>query len=178
MSWLTVATSSHFKQIRYAMKLAKQATPEVITEPDEKTRLLRARLILEEAIETIRDGLGVSMTVGEHDLNMFAVKFDADREVNMTEIIDGCGDLSVVTIGTLVAVGMPDMPLLQLIDENNLQKLENAIIDDDGKYQKPPGHKPPDVAGLIDYIKNEERGYRLTVNANTLAEYRARKEQA
>ncbi|RME85522.1 MAG: hypothetical protein D6785_04320, partial [Planctomycetota bacterium] len=45
--------SPHQKRVEEFMRLAGQEIPEVPTLPDEKTRLLRSKLILEEALETI-----------------------------------------------------------------------------------------------------------------------------
>ena len=68
----------------------------------------------------------------------------------MVETIDGCCDLAVVTTGTLSACGVPDLPFQQAVDQNNLEKFgPGNTIRDDGKLIKPPGHKPPDIAGIL-----------------------------
>ena len=46
--------SEHQQRVDEFMRLAKQNLPAVPTEPSEEVRLLRAKLIFEEAVETIR----------------------------------------------------------------------------------------------------------------------------
>lgn len=53
--------SEHQQRIDEFMVKAGQMVPFARTQPDEATRILRAKLILEEAFETIIKGLGVAM---------------------------------------------------------------------------------------------------------------------
>lgn len=143
----------HYQRIEKFMKLAGQEVPEnnQPTELDEATRLLRARLIMEEAMETVA-ALGVMLdTDFDSDLIFEKLQFSISGEFNLVEVVDGCADISVVTIGTLVACGIPDKVLLQLVDENNLAKFgPGGYRDENGKWVKPPGHKPPDIKQLIE----------------------------
>lgn len=131
---------------------------------DEETRVLRARLILEECLETIWDGLRVNMTLRwsgtapdtgkptgcAHHVKFEAIEFEAYGDgADLVELADGCADVSVVTIGTLSAFGIRDGALLREVDENNLAKIQGGHRDEHGKFIKPEGHKPPDVAGLL-----------------------------
>jgi predicted HAD superfamily Cof-like phosphohydrolase len=135
--------------------------------PDAKTRALRAKLIFEEAMETI-NALGVEISFpnynagvgillneikGEGKAEVIEHEFNtvlADDEVSLEEIADGCADVSVVTMGTLVACGIPDDDLLQLIDTTNLDKFgPGHTIREDGKLMKPPTWQPPNIAGLL-----------------------------
>ena len=124
---------------------------------DERTRLLRAKLILEEAIETIRamgvevrlrsaDGQAGVVTVDPHEL-AFAISDEADLE----GVVDGCADISVVTIGTLIAFGVDDEPILEEVDRANLRKFGPGSYErDDGKWIKPPDWTPPDILGVLE----------------------------
>lgn len=113
-------------------------------------RLLRAKLVFEEACELIR-GLGIQVSVGglnvinqDHSFN------EASWEPSLKEIADGCFDLRVVTTGTLSAFGMADEDGQLMVDRNNLDKFkEGHTIRSDGKLIKPPGHKPPDIEGWL-----------------------------
>jgi predicted HAD superfamily Cof-like phosphohydrolase len=137
--------SEHQRRVDDFMRLAKQGVPDRPTEPTEAVRLLRAKLIFEEAMETIEKGLGVCCRVID-DVADFTIAGPFD----LLETIDGCCDLSVVTVGTLTAVGIPDEPFLKLTDENNLAKFgPGHTIRADGKLIKPPGHRPPDIAGKL-----------------------------
>ncbi len=138
----------HYDRIVEFMKLAKQdvpAGPPFI--PAEKVRLLRAVLINEEAKETIR-GLGCYVVPGTGE-----VALSLTEEPDLTEIVDGCADISVVTMGTLIACGVPDVALLEMVDANNLAKFgPGSLIREDGKLIKPAGHTPPDIAGFLEEL--------------------------
>jgi predicted HAD superfamily Cof-like phosphohydrolase len=134
------------------MQLAGQETPGTPTIPDDDTRLLRARLILEEALETVR-ALGVTV----QDRKTGGVFTDDDLEfevtgsVDLEGVVDGCADISVVTIGTLVAFGVDDEPILEEVDEANLRKFgPGSFAREDGKWMKPPDWVPPDIIGVIE----------------------------
>lgn len=162
--------TSHQLRIEGFMRKAKQGLPEFPTEPDSSTRILRAKLILEESLETIWKGLGVkvyrqldeheSIEIKEEGLQ-FAVS--SDLGFDLIETIDGCMDISVVTTGTLSACGVPDQPFLELVDKNNLAKFgPGHSYREDGKLIKPPGHKPPDIQGLLESL------YQPLVEAGTM----------
>lgn len=109
---------------------ASQDIPDRPMVPDDKTRILRARLIFEEVLETIQ-ALGVDVYT-EHDrthvmdhISDFDLVISDDREPDLEGIVDGCGDISVVTIGTLSALGVADDSILMEIDENNLRKFKH-----------------------------------------------------
>jgi predicted HAD superfamily Cof-like phosphohydrolase len=135
------------------MQKAGQDTPSSVVIPDEETRILRAKLILEEALETLT-ALGVTATVTDSDGKLgrstklsFAVTGEADLE----EIVDGCADISVVTIGTLVAFGVDDESILEEVDKANLRKFaEGSYRREDGKWMKPPGWTKPDILGVVE----------------------------
>jgi predicted HAD superfamily Cof-like phosphohydrolase len=146
--------TDHYKSVEKFMQLAGQDTPTKPTVLDEETRILRAKLIMEEALETVK-ALGVDADLfGAYSL------VDCEEEINytisgnydfdMVEVADGCADISVVTIGTLIACGLPDGELLDMVDQNNLDKFgEGHYIREDGKLVKPPNHQPPDIKGWI-----------------------------
>jgi len=147
----------HYIRVRAFMQKVGQATPALPVAPDEKTRLLRAKLILEEAIETIRAmGVGVRLrdtggreglvTVDPHELSFYI-----NGEVDLEEVVDGCADISVVTIGTLIAFGVDDEPVLEEVDQANLRKFGPGSYErDDGKWIKPPDWTPPDILGVLE----------------------------
>ncbi len=150
----TVYQSKHYQQVRKFMKgISSQGVPDRPGIPDEKTRLLRARLILEEALELIGEGLGVEVTVSDREMLCLGnLTFDCEGPGDLVEIADGCADVSVVTTGTLIACGIPDRPLLKMVDRNNLEKLKNGTISLEGKLIKPPGHQPPNIAALLSLL--------------------------
>jgi predicted HAD superfamily Cof-like phosphohydrolase len=143
-------STPHQRRVIEFMLRARQHCPIVPMMPDEQTRLLRARLIMEEALETIT-ALGFSVTVKPEQpegnvVEMPFLDFHYDQVADLVGIADGCADISVVTIGTLAACGIADSTLLEAIDRNNLEKFsEGHSWNEHGKLIKPPGHKPPDI---------------------------------
>jgi predicted HAD superfamily Cof-like phosphohydrolase len=121
-----------------------QAVPDKPVMISESGRRLRANLILEEALETIR-GLGFNViSTGPH-ANQIGIELSND-EPDLVEIVDGCLDLRVVTTGTLSAFGVPDVYGQELVDLNNLGKLgPGCEMRTDGKLIKPKDHKPPPI---------------------------------
>lgn len=145
--------SEHQQRIEQFMKLANQQVPDKPIVPSAEVRLLRAKLIFEEALETIC-ALGFNVKLrGEYVFIGFVDFHTIDRDLTLAEIADGCCDLSVVSIGTLSACGIPDGPVLREVDSNNLAKFgPGSSIREDGKLIKPPTHKPPSLDIIIEAL--------------------------
>ena len=145
-------SSPHQFRVNSFMKLAGQEVPSIPQTPSEKVRELRARLILEEALETIA-GLGVSILYYGVEVSWDKkghFQFIADKTFDMVESVDGCADLSVVTIGTFSALGCLDNPFLKAVDLNNLKKFgPGSYRDASGKWIKPPDHRPPPIREIL-----------------------------
>ena len=151
--------SEHQQRVDELMRKAGQDLPEKPMVPDEKVRWLRAKLILEEAFETIT-ALGFKLRNAERDepqrnmivggVNLFFLPV----EPNLVEIVDGCADTIAVTTGTLSACGVPDVPVMLEVDNNNLAKFgPGGYRREDGKWCKPPNHTPPRIQELLDGMK-------------------------
>jgi len=121
----------HLSRIIAFMEKAKQEVPDKPCIPSGDVRVLRAKLILEEALETVR-GLGVhvmgidrstkaEVLVSATD-NQLKFYDRGEDQVDIEEVADGCADVSVVTMGTLIAFGIDDEPILEAVDEANLSK--------------------------------------------------------
>ncbi len=149
--------SPSMHQIESFMRLAGQEVPDNPTIPSDEVRLLRARLILEEALETINRGLGVDVLMyvegfGDEAIPDFKdLGFKISRPADIVELVDGCCDVEVVTKGTLVAFGVRDYVPQALVNENNLEKFGPGGYrhPDTGKWIKPKDHKPPDLAQAL-----------------------------
>lgn len=142
--------SVHQLRVDEFMRGARQGVPDKPVIPSKAERQLRARLILEECLETIKD-LGFeasqegleSITVLDIDLISFEEHSDG---CDIVGVLDGCCDIKVVTTGTLTAFGIADEEPQRLVDESNLAKLRPGhTIRDDGKLIKPPDWTPPDL---------------------------------
>lgn len=148
-------TSDHYKRVLSFMRLAGQTVRDTPTLPTMEERKLRARLILEEALETI-GALGLAPCIQVDDgrsvyLDEKEITFDQDDGgLDLAEIADGCADIMVVTTGTLIACGIHDLSLQKCVDENNLEKFgPGGYRREDGKWVKPLTHKPPDIARVL-----------------------------
>lgn len=141
----------HQLRIEEFMRLAGQDVPKSPTIPSEDVRLLRAKLILEEAIETI-GALGFQLSEKELQIIPYG-------ECNILEVMDGCADISVVTIGTLSAFGVSDYGVLTEVDNANLRKFEpGSYKREDGKWVKPPNWTGPDIQGILEQQSRASTG--------------------
>ena len=144
----------HFTRVRTFMQKAGQDTPARPVIPDEATRILRAKLILEEALETV-EALGVQVALTDADgkpiIDRKALAFSAPNDVDLEGVVDGCADISVVTVGTFIAFGVDDEPILEEVDAANLRKFApGSYRREDGKWMKPPGWTAPDIMGTVE----------------------------
>lgn len=143
--------SDHQRSVEQFMEKAGQDVPRQPIIPSTSTRFLRACLILEEALETIK-ALGFEVQVG---LDTASVR-PSGEPPNIVEIVDGCCDIAVVTTGTLSAFGVSDLAPQRLVNESNLKKFgPGGHKRDDGKWIKPSDWKPPALD--LELIK---QGYR------------------
>lgn len=149
-------TTAHQTRIREFLLRARQECPLIPMAPGDGVRRLRATVIFEEALEAIQAlGFSVSVADGQDDHEVTAataILTDAgfSGTHDLPEIIKECADLSVVAIGTMVACGVRDQWILELVDENNLAKTgPGATFREDGKILKPPGFQKPDIARAL-----------------------------
>lgn len=124
-------------QVKEFMEFFGQDCPVEPTRIDEETAILRAKLILEEALETIVKGLGLRILLTENDggvdisnndlnywmTNEKAIQFQKEKEVDLIELADGLADLAYVgEFGTAVAAGIDLEPVQDEIHSSNMSK--------------------------------------------------------
>ena len=122
--------------------------------PSIQARLLRARLMMEEPLETIRKGLGVDICLRDsegrlHEILFENLSFSTGREVDLVEVADGLSDSEVVNLGTAIVCGIDHQPVFDLVMDNNDLKTETGTIDEHGKLVKAADHPKPDVKTLL-----------------------------
>lgn len=131
------------EEFHRAMGLPVRTTP---TMPSEAERLMRARLVLEEALEVVR-ALGC----------VAAPRWDGEIEVvvnhqpDLTNVAHELNDLLYVAHGGLAEMGAPPGVFAE-IHRANMSKLGDdgkPVLRADGKVMKGPNYKPPDVAGVL-----------------------------
>ena len=91
---------------------------------------LRGKLIREEIAETLK----------------------ALEDCNLAELADGIVDSIVVLLGTAVSFGIDIRPLWDEVHRANMEKVGGGLRSD-GKIMKPPGWRPPNIAGLLELQK-------------------------
>lgn len=147
--------SPHQTRVEEFMRSAGQDIPAKPVVPGRAVRISRARLLMEELMETL-DALGVRIYMSHQHLVPIPLDFDsmtfcADGLPNIIKVADGLADISVVNTGTMSSLGISDIPLLELVDANNLAKFGpgGRKCETTGKWLKPPNHKPPDIRGCL-----------------------------
>lgn len=103
-------------------------------EPDDTVANLRANLIEEEAAELV----------------------DALKNGSLGDVLKETSDLLVVTLGTMATYGIDDKDLaraFELVNSNNMGKVEGGTLRDDGKLVKPPNYPKVDLRGLVNEIQ-------------------------
>ncbi len=165
--------SEHQKRVDEFHRLAGHIDPTEPTVPSPETRRLRARLILEEALETIgalgcivfwrdqeTDDTGIisgPVDSSPYELGISENCIQDGNSLSLEEIADGCWDTIVVTTGTLSACGIDDQEGQEEVDNNNLAKFgPGGYRRDDGKWVKPPNHPKPDIKGVLERQRDKE----------------------
>lgn len=105
---------------------------------------LRARLIVEEAIETAVGLLGSSATIDLLRKELFELGVKAPKQPDIVEAADGMCDLLYVTFGSGAEMGIDLQAVFDEVHASNMAKVGGATRAD-GKTLKPEGWKPPAV---------------------------------
>lgn len=130
--------------------------------PELRDAMLRARLIIEEAFETVEALVG---TDGALDvIDEFADKLERattthvgvanrpafnQKKPDLAEAVDGLCDLIYVAYGSAEAIGVDLEPYFDEVHRSNMAK-ENRDVDGHGKRGgKPPGWQPPRIAEML-----------------------------
>ena len=142
----------------------------LVESPSLESRILRAKLLLEEVVETITLGLGLKVYVdawpkGSALDESGALPCDIDivdvgAEVDLIELADGLGDVNVIIHGTAHTFGMNLDRVTTEIHRSNMSKLAEdgtAIIngvthgyrDIGGNHSVEPGFDPAQPVGKI-----------------------------
>ncbi len=101
-----------------------KASPEL---PDPEIRLLRARLVFEEALEFVK-GCGCTVTRtaaasgAEALIDQLSVVLDPAGSPDLVEYVDGCVDQLVVTYGALNAAGIKAQSAWDEVQRSNMSK--------------------------------------------------------
>lgn len=147
---MAVCPSTLSIQVReFMVAVGQDASAKSPTVPEEAIVRLRARLIAEEAFETLRALLPHAHLSHLQDLVMRQIDDSAlsNRWVDMVGLADGCADLDYVVEGTRIAFGIHGVPIANRVHLANMSKLGGPIVE--GKQMKPEGWQPPDIAAAL-----------------------------
>lgn len=144
--------SRHANMVREFHEAFGHPVSDTLTEQTEELRLLRVRLVFEEAIE-LAEALGVDVSVRptrfEHRLS---VEVLGGVSPDMVEAADALGDLEYVTHGASLVFGIPQARTFEEIHRSNMSKLGEdgkPIYREDGKVLKGPNFSPPDLVRVM-----------------------------
>lgn len=119
--------------------------------PNDRVRL-RAKLIMEEALETVCALLGHENKVHVKqfvELNNRWIDECVDPQTDLVEVADGLCDLIYVSLGCAVEMGLPIEELFAEVHRSNMLKV-GASKRADGKTMKPEGWQPPYLGKILD----------------------------
>lgn len=137
----------HLAVAEFMLK-ANQTVPITPTIPSLEVRKLRARLILEEALEQVW-ALGLGAEMGDVSILIDRIHFYPFGDCDLVKVADGCADLKVVTVGTEIACGINGAPIFEEVMRSNFTKFEGGSIREDGKILKGPKYEPPNIEPLL-----------------------------
>lgn len=143
----------HVNKVVNFMKNAGQNVPDVITTPTPEERILRAKIILEEAFELINKGLGInvySSDVNVAPLTIGQLDYQIVSEPNIVEAMDGAADLFWVGVaGVSIIFGCQLDPVLQEVNRSNASKFIDGHRREDGKWVKGPSYSPANITNQL-----------------------------
>jgi len=124
------------------------------TVPSQEVIYLRARLVTEEFGEFIAALAGVDdeekFRLVRFVQGFVRAYFHGRGPVrpNLVDLADAIADLKYVLEGTNLSFGIDGEPIWDAVHKANMTKKLGGV-DEHGKQKKPPGWKPPDIAGLL-----------------------------
>jgi predicted HAD superfamily Cof-like phosphohydrolase len=121
--------------------------------PDLRDNWLRAKLIAEEAMETVA-AVGVNGFVEIQQPSADSpddhwIIIPSRPKTDLAEAIDGLCDLIFVCLGAAVTWGIDLEPFWQEVVRSNMAKVGGPVRED-GKRLKPEGWTPPDIEGILE----------------------------
>lgn len=107
-------------------------------------RLLRARLVYEEAMEFV-EAMGCFVNGGGE------VRINTDDDIDLVGAVDAISDILVVTIGSACTLGVAVEPVFGEVMDSNWAKFPNGIVkrDEFGKVVKPDDWQPPRIEAVL-----------------------------
>lgn len=135
--------------VKEFMLAAGQECPNKPLAPDNKTRILRIRLLLEEVLE-LASASGVEVYVNNKTVSSLEdFGFEAKYGPNLIDVADALADISYVNYGAAIAYGLDLEPFENEVHKNNLLKIKTGYKDENGKWRKGFDYKPVDLSKIL-----------------------------
>lgn len=119
--------------------------------PSNERVRLRASLIVEETLEFLEacfdDGDEARRALNNARDSLYEV-MAAKPRVDLVAAADALADIIYVVEGTNLEFGIDGKEVFEEVHRSNMAKAGGPVRED-GKRLKPPGWKPPDVAGVL-----------------------------
>ena len=118
----------HQQMVTDNMTTMLQPVPYMVGIPSNDVLILRAKLLLEETLETI-EALGVAVYVHNETRDCATevckgadFSFHKEKPTLIVEVMDGLADLEYVNLGTAVAFGVDLDPFFKEVHRSNMSK--------------------------------------------------------
>lgn len=118
------------------------------TDITDEERLLRARLVLEEAVEFVKAMGCFVVAYSDRIDDLMKVVLDPDADIDLVEATDAMADLVVVVKGSAHTLGVDIDEATRIVHGTNMAKAPGGVVlrREDGKVLKPEGWQPPTEA--------------------------------
>jgi predicted HAD superfamily Cof-like phosphohydrolase len=117
------------------------------TVPEDKIVRLRGRLVAEEFLEFLSSLFRIPNPMTFRN-QVFGMIDGSPIAVDLPEMADAIADMKYVLEGTNLSFGIDGEPIWDAVHKANMTKRLGGV-DEHGKQKKPPGWKPPDIAGIL-----------------------------
>jgi len=135
-------------QVEEFMVAAEQTVPDKPTVPSDNIVRLRAKLILEEAIEYLEATYG--KVFDDIKLELRDRLEHKQLKVDIIEIADALSDIDYVSEGARLAFGINGKEIADEVQRTNMAKFgPGSWKDENGKQRKPPNWQSPNIKSLL-----------------------------
>lgn len=128
--------------------------------PSENEVRFRLRLMTEEFFEMLEACFSMTedFRVGDARERLRYAIDNGELDVDLNELADAWADLKYVIVGSEVQFGVDGNAVFRVVHEANMLKFGPGARRDPvtNKPIKPPGWKPPDIAGELERQRREE----------------------
>jgi predicted HAD superfamily Cof-like phosphohydrolase len=163
------------KNVKEFMLAAGQKCPTCPIEPDDKSRILRVRLLLEEVLELAQasgvrisipvigsvespdDGTPIEINLATVELDdLKGVDFEVVAPANIIEVADALADINYVSYGAAIAYGLDMESFDKEVHCSNMSKFIDGHKDPEtGKWIKGPSYRAVNFKPILEAQQHE-----------------------